>query len=246
MTTKPAPVLVLQHLHNDGPAYLGTWLRARGVDWVLRNAQGGDPFPESIDGFAALAILGGAMSANDPLPTLRHSERLILEAMARDVPVLGHCLGGQLMARALGARVTASPAPEIGWVPMQVLDDDLARDWFGRAGEHVVMHWHYEAFDLPPGARRLAGSAACANQAFAIGPHLAMQFHVEIDAPKLDAWSAEASDAWRRAAAAHPATVQDGGTMRARGVHEMARHQALADRIYGRWLSTTGWSSPLP
>jgi len=235
------PVLVLQHLHFDSPAYLGSWLRQRGIVHELRNTEAGDPFPASIEGYAALAILGGAMSANDPLPSLRHAETLIRQAVAGDVPVIGHCLGGQLMARALGARVAASPAPEIGWVPMSIDDDPQARLWFGEQTETTVMHWHYEAFDLPPGARRLATSAACPNQAFAIGPHLAMQFHIEIDEEKLLRWSADREPAWLKAQGRH-ASVQAAEAMRAEGARRMEAHQALASRIYARWLAPTRWA----
>lgn len=131
-------VLILQHQHADGPAWLATWLRARGVAFEVRNSEAGQPFPERIDGWQALAVLGGEMSANEERPSLRHAEDLIRQALARGVPTLGHCLGGQLMARALGARIVPSPAPEIGWQPLRVADDAEARAWFGTSDEHVV------------------------------------------------------------------------------------------------------------
>jgi GMP synthase-like glutamine amidotransferase len=235
------PVLVLQHLHTDGPAYLGTWLRARGIAHQVQNAEAGDEVPASIDGYAALAILGGAMSANDELPALRRAEALVRQAIALAVPVIGHCLGGQLMARALGATVGASPAPEIGWQSMTLADDPLARAWFGGAAQATVMHWHYEAFELPAGVTRLASSAACPNQAFAVGPHLAMQFHLEIDDAKLQCWTSAHEPAWIAAIGAHP-SVQDAATMRAEGARRMAEHQRLADRVYARWLTPTPWA----
>src|SRR5258706_10026380 len=99
------PVLILQHLSADGPAYLLDWLRRKGRACEVFNTELGQDYPHRIRDYGALAVLGGEMSANDPLPSLRDAERLILGAMDADVPVLGHCLGGQLMARALGARV---------------------------------------------------------------------------------------------------------------------------------------------
>ena len=190
------PVLVLQHEHNDGPSFLATWLAAQGRRMDLRNTEAGDAYPERIDGFAALAVLGGAMSANDPLPSLRRAERLILQALEQGIPVLGHCLGGQLMARALGAPVTRSPMPEVGWHPIDIAPVPEARAWFGDAPTQTVYQWHGEAFALPPGAVHLAGNAHCPHQAFAIGPSLAMQFHVEIDAAKHAAWAAETDPAY--------------------------------------------------
>lgn len=221
------PVLVLQNLSLDGPAYLATWLRAQGVPMTLRNAEAGEAFPVSLDGYRALAILGGAMSANDPLPSLRRAEQLVREGMARGIPVIGHCLGGQLMARALGAPVRASPAKEVGWHAIECLPG--AQDWFGDAAAPVVMQWHAEAFALPPGARALARNAACPHQAFAIGPHLAMQFHVEVDAEKLEGWYADA--------VVSSATEQDAATMRADTARHLAAQQRLADRLYTRWLA---------
>jgi GMP synthase-like glutamine amidotransferase len=230
------PVLILQNLSGDGPAYLRTWLEREGVPFELRDAEAGDARPAAIGDWSALAVLGGEMSANDELPFLRETEDLIRQAVSRGVPTIGHCLGGQLMARALGARVVDSPAPEIGWQPMDCVPGTEAQAWFGTEAHATVFHWHGEAFELPPGAVRLAGSAACPNQAFALGPHLAMQFHLEIDDAKLRRWSLEDSASYREAQRAHPASVQMGEAMRADAALHMAAHHARADRVYRHWL----------
>ena len=237
-----SPVLILQHLSTDGPAYLGTWLRQEGVEHVVLNTAAGDEFPATMDGYAALAILGGEMSANDPLPSLRRAEGLIRDAMARQRPVIGHCLGGQLMARAMGAAVTASASPEVGWQPLQVASSDMARDWFGPHGLRHVFQWHEEAFALPDGATNLATSPACAHQAFAIGMHLAMQFHLEVDEEKLRRWAQLDTPDYRAQQQRHD-TVQSGEQMcRAIEPHLRAQ-QALADRVYARWLGPVRRSS---
>lgn len=233
------PVLVLQHLSTDGPGYLGTWLDAHHVPWEVRNTDAGEAYPERIDGYGALAILGGEMSANDPLPSLRQAERLFLQAVEQRVPTLGHCLGGQLMARALGAAVTASPAPEVGWQPIEVSDDALALAWFGSAGVHHVYHWHYESFALPAGARLLASSAACPHQALSLGPHLAMQFHIEVDTGKVERWARDGGDSLTPLLGRHP-SVQSGQAMRDSVAQHLGAHQRLADRIYARWLAAAG------
>lgn len=230
------PVLILQHVGNDGPAYLGTWLQVQGVPFQVRDSSSGQPFPDSMAGFGALAILGGPMSANDDMPALRQAEVLIRQAMAEELPVLGHCLGGQLMARALGATVQASPEPEIGWQRLQRHDDPLAQAWFGDSQHHIVMHWHYESFGLPEGARWLASSAACPHQAFAMGPHLAMQFHIEMDHPKLERWMRETDPRWDQALGVH-GSVQDRVQILSQAASHLEAHQRLADRIYSRWLS---------
>jgi GMP synthase-like glutamine amidotransferase len=228
------PALVLQHLSADGPAYLATWLGRQGLAFDLRNAEAGASVPGHLDDHSALAILGGEMSANDPLPGLRATEGLVRLALSQGVPVIGHCLGGQLMARALGARVQAATAPEIGWQPLQVTDSRVARDVFGEPGPRVVFQWHHEVFGLPAGAERLAASATCPNQAFAIGPHVALQFHVELDAEKLQRWSLDTTPRYLEALSAH-ATVQGGDDMRAGAALHLALQQRLADRLYRRW-----------
>jgi GMP synthase-like glutamine amidotransferase len=231
------PVLVLQHLSGDGPAFLGRWLAEQGADVDVRNAQAGDAYPESLASHGALAILGGEMSANDPLSALRRAEALFLEALREGIPTLGHCLGGQLMARALGARIGPSLAPEVGFNALHLLAGPATEGWFGRTGSARVFQWHYEAFELPVGAEGLATSAACRHQAFSVGPHLGMQFHIELDAEKLERWSRDEGDLYRQAVARHPGTVHDGARMRLDAVALMAAHQALAARIYGRWLT---------
>ncbi|HET7524852.1 MAG TPA: type 1 glutamine amidotransferase [Burkholderiaceae bacterium] len=232
-------VLILQFMDNDGPAYLGAWLARHGIASDLRVATLGHGFPDRIDGYAALALLGGAMSANDDLPFLCTAQQLIEQAMRRNTPVLGHCLGGQLMARTLGARVVASPAPEVGWHALQHLDSPIGREWLGPGPEHDVFHWHYEAFDVPSGAQRLAASDACPNQAFAIGPHLAMQFHVEVDAAKVGAWLSERDTLYDDAQRVH-ATVHGRDRIRHDTGRCLTAQMKLADRIYERWSRFAG------
>lgn len=229
------PVLILQFMADDTPAYLGSWLQRQGVAFDLRLA-GDAPFPERIDGYRALALLGGSMSVNDDLPFLRAAERLIVQAMHRDVPVLGHCLGGQLMAKTLGASVGASPAPEVGWHRVQCTASAESAAWFGPQPSHHVFQWHYEAFDLPRGAVGLASNAACAQQAFALGRHLALQFHLEVDAAKVELWLTQ-HDAHYRAAQALSSTVQPEALVRNGTAVWLRMQQRLADRVYGRWLS---------
>jgi GMP synthase-like glutamine amidotransferase len=233
------PILVLQHLDWDGPSYLATWLGERGLKMDRRCTESGQAYPSSLAGHAALAILGGSMSANDPLPSLRQAEALVREAIAQGIPVIGHCLGGQLIARALGAAITRSPRPEVGW--HRVDWATASAGWFGAEvlgpAAPEVFHWHGDAFALPPGAQPLGRSAACPVQAFAIGPHLAMQFHVELDADKLEAWLAEPGDGYDAASRADPLQLQPVDSMRERAVERLAAQQRLAAAAYTRWIS---------
>jgi len=235
------PVLILQHQVPENAAYLTTWLDRHIIPYQVVNAGTGELFPTNIEPYAALAVMGGGMSANDLLPSNRQAEILILQAMYRDIPVVGHCLGGQLMSRALGGTITASPQPEIGWQPIHYESTELAREWFGDTPTNTVIHWHYESFSIPTGATRVATSLACPNQAFVIGPHLAMQFHIEINEPKIHSWVNDDDDKWTTARQ-HYNSVQDKITMLKGISYHLEQHQATADQIYQTWLKTTEWN----
>ena len=236
------PVLILQHQLPENAAYLTTWLERNKVLYQVINAGAGEEFPTSIEPYSALAVMGGGMSSNDPLLSNRQAEILILQAIHRDRPVIGHCLGGQLMSRALGATVQASPEPEIGWQPINYEDTPLVREWFGDNPTPTVIQWHYESFSIPEGATRVATSPACPNQAWAYGPHLAMQFHIEINEAKIDSWVYEDDDKWALARQRYD-SVQDKISILSGIPFHLAQHQTTADHIYQKWLESTEWNS---
>lgn len=235
------PVLILEHQIPENIAYLGTWLDNQNIPYIVRNAEKDGQFPDSIIEYSALAVMGGAMSANDPLPTNRQAEKLILEAMDKDIPVIGHCLGGQLMAKALGAEIRVNSIPEIGWQKIDYIVDPLVKTWFGDNPTNVVIHWHYDTFDIPTGAKLLASNKNCKNQAFSIGKHLAMQFHIEIDEKKLDYWTSDKDPTWESAIQKY-GSVQDKHEMLDGAINFLAKHKQTADNIYKHWLSTTEFS----
>ncbi|MBI3368656.1 MAG: type 1 glutamine amidotransferase [Burkholderiales bacterium] len=230
------PILVLQTHANDGPAYFGHWLAQQGLAMDVRNAGAAERYPNTLRDHAGLVLLGGEMSVNDDLPFLRTAEQLVREAIASNVPMLGHCLGGQLMARALGAPVGPSPRAEIGWHRLRLRDTPETTAWLGDEATDVF-HWHYESFALPPGARWLAETEGCPHQAFALGPHLAMQFHVELDAAKLEVWLTMPEPSYDAGLAAGAPSVQPRDVIRRQAERGLEGQQRLADRIYGRWLA---------
>jgi GMP synthase (glutamine-hydrolysing) len=233
-----ADVLVLQHLHEDGPGVLGQWLDDQEASWHVRCAETGEAYPDSVRGYRALAVLGGAWSANDDRPSLRQTETLIREADALGLPVLGHCLGGQLLAKALGGRVATHHTPEIGWLPIHHNGSAAARAWFGEATDAVVYQWHTDSFvELPPGAELLASSPACAHQAFALRQHLGMQFHIEITPAKIQVWLDELDHAYPVQVLLHRNSVQDPASMNAATALYQSPSEAMAERIYSTWRS---------
>jgi GMP synthase-like glutamine amidotransferase len=229
------PVLVVEHTEGDGPGHFGEWLAARGRQMTLVRVHVGDAVPARVDGHAGLCVLGGPMGANDEhLDHLRAELGLIRDALAARVPVIGHCLGGQLLATALGATVGPSPAPEIGWHAIEVEDTPAARRWFRDARAPVLMQWHRDAFGLPPGAVPLAGNASCPRQAFEWdGLHLGLQGHPEADRAKVEHWIAKHARVPRPAGG--PPTVQPPATILAGVGAHLAPMRALAFGLYDAW-----------
>jgi GMP synthase-like glutamine amidotransferase len=139
----------------------------------------GDALPAAAD-VDMLVVMGGPMSVNDEagFPWLIAEKALVAEAIASGRPVLGVCLGAQVIASALACRVFPNPEPEIGWFPIEPTPDGVSR---GLDLDAPIFHWHGETFELPPGAALLASSEGCVNQAFAAGPRaLGLQFHLEV------------------------------------------------------------------
>ena len=229
-------IAILQNNSDDGPAYLGTWLTQHSVGFDVFNFDAGESPPTTLASYAGLALLGGPISVNDDLPSLRQSETLIREARDAGKPVIGHCLGGQLIASAIGARVAVADSPEIGWAKIKLSDGPEARSWFGEftGTERDALQWHYDAFSLPEGATLLASNDVCAVQAFAVHNMLAMQFHIEIDRNKLASWARNGKE--ELTALVGQPHVQQARTIAAEIPKRMAASHALADRIYANFV----------
>jgi GMP synthase-like glutamine amidotransferase len=146
--------------------------------------------PVELDEASGLILMGGPMSANDPLGYLSQELYLIEEAMQRSLPILGVCLGAQLIAKAAGSRVYPNARKEIGWFPVYRTNETLYDPLFRGFGEsETVFHWHGETFDLPEGALWLARSDACRHQAFRLGTHTyGIQFHLEVTPEMISEW----------------------------------------------------------
>ncbi len=171
---------VLQHAPFEDLGSIRFWLDERGAEVSYARCFAGDPVP-GLAGCDMLIAMGGPMSVNDEesLPWLKDEKLAVRDAIARDIPVLGVCLGAQLIASALGARIYRHAVKEIGWFPIRA----LARSGpsFVFPSECTVFHWHGETFDLPEGATPLARSAACELQAFQVKRNvIGLQFHLEM------------------------------------------------------------------
>ncbi|HEX6005856.1 MAG TPA: type 1 glutamine amidotransferase [Burkholderiales bacterium] len=231
------PVVIMRHAATEGPGYFATFLERHAVPWRLVKVDEGEALPADIGTCSALAFMGGPMSANDDLPWVAEALALIRGAVAADIPVIGHCLGAQLMAKALGGLVTRNPVKEIGWGTVEILPGPAAEMWFGSLlAPFEAFHWHGETFSIPPGATRLASSAHCPNQIFVRGPHLGMQCHVEMTPELIRAWCREWGKEVQWIAARTP-SVQTPAQMTDRVEARVAALHAIADRLYQRWIS---------
>lgn len=182
------PIAIFRFCKIEGPGYLGSFFDAHSIPWKLFKIDDGANFPSSPENFSGLVFMGGTMSANEDLPSISSALVLIRQAIRVNIPVLGHCLGGQLLSKALGGEVSRGTIKEIGWGKVVVADNAIAKKWFGNLYEFESFHWHGEYFTLPDGATRLLSSKFCENQAFSIDVHLGMQCHLEITEKMVSSW----------------------------------------------------------
>ncbi len=228
------PIAIFRLYKIEGPGYFATFLDSHSIPWKLIKIDDGENFPRSPEHFSGLVFMGGAMSANDNLPWISGALALIRQAVRYNIPVLGHCLGGQLMSKALGGQVSRSTIKEIGWGKVVVADNPIASKWFGNLYDFESFHWHGEYFTLPDGATRLLSSKFCENQAFAIGAHLGMQCHLEMTEKMVKTWY-EAGFG-EIAGSSGPAVqsleaVQKNLANRISALNRVARH------LYSKWIS---------
>ncbi len=228
------PVAIFRHNPGEGPGYFATFLDGHSVPWRLVKIDEGAAVP-AIKNFSGLCFMGGPMSVNDDLPWLPPTFASIRQAVALGIPVIGHCLGGQLMSKALGGTVTKNPVKELGWGEVTTTDP-VARDWLGDLERFEAFHWHGETFSIPPGATRVLKSPWCDNQAFVLGPHLGMQCHVEMTEAMIRLWNR----AWTEENAVPSPSVQTPEQMYERMEARIAAMRNAADRLYERWLTGLG------
>lgn len=230
------PVAIFRHSPTEGPGYFAIFLERQGIPWTLIAVDEGMPVPESADAYAGLCFMGGPMSVNDPLPWIEPICALIRDAVQKDIPVIGHCLGGQLMSKALGGQVTKNPVKEIGWAEGFGEADEVSRHWLGdlagRTGR--IFQWHGETFSLPEGSQRLFSNSYCANQMFVQGPHLGMQCHVEMTPEMIATWCDQWAD--EALAVAELPSVQTPVAMLADIEAQLPNMRQLSEQLYSTWI----------
>ncbi len=221
-----ATVCVLQHAQIETPGRIADALTAAGcrTQTFLANP------PSSLAGFDGLVIMGGPQSVyeQDRHSFLRGELRLIEQALKAGKPILGVCLGSQLLAAALGARVYAGQQKEIGWRPVTLVADPL---WQGLPSKLMAFHWHGDVFDLPAGATALASSELTACQAFRYGPDaVGLLFHLEVTGSMIAGMVATFADELRRAGV-------DGAAILAGAREHLTTMQRAGDKVFAGWAA---------
>jgi GMP synthase-like glutamine amidotransferase len=230
------PVAIFRHSPTEGPGYFAIFLEQHGIPWRLIAIDEGESAPPTAEGYAGLCFMGGPMSVNDPLPWIEPVCALIRDSVAKNVPVIGHCLGGQLISKALGGQVTKNPVKEIGWGQAGSEDHAIAQHWLGTYAGKIgtVFQWHGETFSIPSGATRLFANQHCANQMFVLGPHLGMQCHVEMTPEMIATWCDQWAD--EAIAVTDQPSVQTPETMLQETAERLPVMRQLSEQLYSVWI----------
>jgi GMP synthase-like glutamine amidotransferase len=229
------PIRFFRHMACEGPGYFGTMLDRLQRPYEVICIDEGQAVPADLEGVAGLVFLGGPMSVNDQHGWINDELALIQKAQQRNLPMLGICLGSQLLSRALGGSVQQGGAgQEIGWHPLHKVENAASQAWLsGLNAEILAFHWHGETFTLPPNAELILGSACYPHQAYVCGKALALQFHVEMTADMVREWTG-----------LYHADLAQGGDCNQDAMEitrdlevRIARLHVLAEKLVGQWLA---------
>ena len=197
-------VLVLQNSKIEGPGVLGSLLESDGFSLKMIYTKQ-EKIPEND--FSLLLVLGANDSVNDPLPYLVEEQKLIKKSVEKDIPVLGICLGSQLIAKTFGGSVFPGTKKEIGFYNDIELDN--SSELFSNIKQPMtVFHWHGDTFTLPENAVRLAHSKDYENQAFQIKTAVGLQFHLEVDKSIVNLWLDKAQNTLEKIPYIHPEKIR--------------------------------------
>lgn len=234
-------LLVFQHVAAEPLGSLDPLIRRRGHRIRFVNFERDPDAQPSVDRYRGLVVLGGPMNVGDQAarPHLRTELRVIEQALKQDKPVLGICLGAQLLAHVLGAPVRRHEAPEIGWYDLELTDHGRADPVLSPFGARTpVFQWHGQTFALPAGAQQLARTSTCEQQAFRWGDRAyGFQFHPEVDAALIGRWLRTPAYADELCAAG---LAHDARTIAARTAELAAPMQRLAEPVFERFLDLVG------
>jgi GMP synthase (glutamine-hydrolysing) len=185
-------ILIVKHIAQEGPGLIGRYFIDDG--WELRTIElgNGEKLPDSLHDVSAVIILGGPMNVDeeDVYPFLKEEEKFIRKVLIEEIPMLGICLGAQLIAKTCSAAVTKASEKEIGWYHVKLTEEGQEDSLFRGLPKNItVFQWHEDTFELPDNGVLLAQSKKCRNQAFRIGNDVyGLQFHIEVTDDMIEIW----------------------------------------------------------
>jgi len=183
------PVRIFRHVACKGPGYLGHFLDDHNVPYEMICIDEGITVPQDLHAISGLIFMGGFMNVTDPLQWIQEEKALIRKAYDKNIPIMGICLGGQLISAALGGKITHWPDMEIGWHQVESAIEHSQNSWLKNLPEEFVpFHWHADTFSVPEGATAILHSKCRMNKAFVIGNSIAMQFHLEMTVDMVREW----------------------------------------------------------
>jgi GMP synthase-like glutamine amidotransferase len=231
-------VLIFTHIDYCPPGHLGQVLEQAGCSFRVLRADLGELNDIDLERPRAVAIMGGPMSVNDPLPWLQTEVAALQQLIRREIPLIGHCLGGQLLAKALGAEITRMPYTESGWQSLSRQPGGANSPWLAHLpAEFPMFQWHGDSFAIPEGAQPLLSSPWCSNQAFAWGDKvLALQGHPEMTEALVREWL----DDWHHLLDDSQASQQSRAQMLADLPAKVAELNRVAEGFYRHWLRLAG------
>lgn len=229
------PILIFEHIESSNAGLFELFLLEHSIPFQVRKPNQGDSIPQSneLRNYSGLCFLGGIESVTEPTQAMLEEIELVRAARTEGIPIIGHCLGGQLISKALGGEVTKQNQDEFGWSTIFANDNLTSRDWLANMPDKLfVMQWHSDAFTVPPDAYRILSGEFCSNQAFVLENILAMQFHVEIGSEMIDHWAMDLVEK-------HPpvsVSVQSAEQILSEKAFNFEISRKLANRLYSKWV----------
>lgn len=227
------PVRIFYHVDREPRSYIETCLDDRNIPFEVVCLDNHIPVPMDIDNCAGLVFMGGAGDVNQPTEYMKQELSLIAKAAEARLPIMGVCLGAQLISQALGGVVCKNESLEVGWYPVQQTVASLQQPWFrDLPGEFEVFQWHEHIYAMPPGAVALASNSCFSQQAFSMENILAMQFHLEMTGELIEFLI----DNYGSDIEMESACIQQADRIRAQMDEHLEQLHMVADAVYGRWL----------
>ena len=227
------PIYIFQHEDWIQAGRLIEVLEQKNIDYKVIAIDRGERIPQSTESMSGLVFLGGTMSVNDGYSWIRDEVKLIGKAVAEKLPIMGHCLGAQLISKALGSSIQTMPKNEIGWHPIKAIDNAVSKEWLADIPDQLeLLFWHHDEFSMPTKANPIFASAYCKNQAFVQGNIVATIAHIEVTVSMLQHWLTR----YGHDIKPNGSSVQTIAAIKKDIGCKVEKMHQLTDRFYHKWL----------